>query len=56
MGTIFLTNYVFYLDNINIYFDNFFEVTYDIDKSMWLGYISLCILKMGYGPKTDEKL
>ena len=39
-----------------IFFDNFFNVAYEIVKNIKSGHVSLHVSKMGHMPKTVEKL
>ena len=51
-----MTCFLFYLNNISgNYFDNFFEVTYEIEKNVLPSQMLQCISKMGYMLKMIEK-
>ena len=46
---------LFYLDIPEIYFDNFFDVAYEIEKNIYSGHVPLCVSQMGPRAKIDWK-
>ena len=51
-----MTCFLFYLDNISeIYFDNFFDVVYEIEKNMYSDHVPPCVSKMDPHVKSGWK-